>query len=113
MHRSVGHQSRSNILLFYFSATASPSSAPFGGCSPMNQSSTRWRAQGVLRRNVRLDVGIWPNTKGIVILNLKPGTVYSVRIRGIGRHIGRGSGGRHDREKMMPAMPAEMELCRA
>jgi biotin synthase len=37
----------------------------------------------------------------------------SVRIRGIGRHIGRGSGGRHDREKMMPAMPAEMELCRA
>ncbi|HUZ07068.1 MAG TPA: fibronectin type III domain-containing protein [Candidatus Paceibacterota bacterium] len=31
-----------------------------------------------------LDVGIWPNTKGIVILNLTPGTVYSVRICGIG-----------------------------
>jgi hypothetical protein len=31
-----------------------------------------------------VDVGIWPNTKGIVILNLTPGTVYGVRIRGIG-----------------------------
>jgi hypothetical protein len=31
-----------------------------------------------------VDVGIWPNTKGIVILNLTPGTVYSVRVRGIG-----------------------------
>ncbi len=31
-----------------------------------------------------LDVGIWPNTKGVVIPNLTPGTVYGVRIRGIG-----------------------------
>jgi hypothetical protein len=31
-----------------------------------------------------LDVGIWPNTKGIVIMNLTPGTVYSVRVRAIG-----------------------------
>jgi hypothetical protein len=31
-----------------------------------------------------LDVGIWPNTKGIVITNLTPGTIYSVRIRAIG-----------------------------
>jgi len=31
-----------------------------------------------------LDAGIWPTTKGIVILNLTPGTVYSVRVRGIG-----------------------------
>jgi len=31
-----------------------------------------------------LDVGIWPNTKGIVIQNLTPGTVYGVRIRAIG-----------------------------
>ena len=31
-----------------------------------------------------LDVGIWPNTKNIVILNLTPGTVYAVRIRAIG-----------------------------
>ena len=31
-----------------------------------------------------LDVGIWPNTKGIVIPNLTPGTVYSVRIRAVG-----------------------------
>ena len=31
-----------------------------------------------------VDAGIWPNTKGIVILNLTPGTVYSVRVRGIG-----------------------------
>ena len=30
------------------------------------------------------DVGIWPNTKGIVITNLTPGTVYSVRIRAVG-----------------------------
>ena len=31
-----------------------------------------------------LDAGIWPTTKGIVIPNLTPGTVYSVRVRGIG-----------------------------
>ena len=31
-----------------------------------------------------VDAGIWPTTKGIVILNLTPGTVYSVRVRGIG-----------------------------
>ena len=31
-----------------------------------------------------LDVGIWPNTKGIVIQNLTPGTIYTVRIRAIG-----------------------------
>ena len=31
-----------------------------------------------------LDVGIWPNTKGIIIPNLTPGTVYGVRILGIG-----------------------------
>jgi hypothetical protein len=31
-----------------------------------------------------VDAGIWPNTRGIVILNLTPGTVYGVRIRGIG-----------------------------
>jgi hypothetical protein len=31
-----------------------------------------------------LDAGIWPTTKGIAILNLTPGTVYSVRVRGIG-----------------------------
>ena len=36
----------------------------------------------------------------------------SVRIRGIGRHIGRGPGGRRDRE-MTPALPVEKELCRA
>jgi hypothetical protein len=31
-----------------------------------------------------VDAGIWPTTKGIVIQNLTPGTVYSVRVRGIG-----------------------------
>ena len=31
-----------------------------------------------------VDAGIWPTTKGIVITNLTPGTVYSVRVRGIG-----------------------------
>jgi len=31
-----------------------------------------------------VDVGIWPNTRGIVIPNLTPGTVYGVRIRAIG-----------------------------
>jgi hypothetical protein len=31
-----------------------------------------------------LDAGIWPNTRGIVIPNLTPGTVYGVRIRAIG-----------------------------
>jgi hypothetical protein len=31
-----------------------------------------------------VDAGIWPNTKGIVILNLTPGTVYGVRVRGVG-----------------------------
>jgi hypothetical protein len=31
-----------------------------------------------------VDVGIWPNTKGVVITDLTPGTVYSVRIRAIG-----------------------------
>jgi len=31
-----------------------------------------------------VDAGIWPNTKDIVILNLTPGTVYGVRVRGIG-----------------------------
>jgi len=31
-----------------------------------------------------VDAGIWPNTKGIVILNLTSGTVYGVRVRGIG-----------------------------
>jgi hypothetical protein len=30
------------------------------------------------------DLGIWSNTKGVVILNLTPGTVYSVRVRAIG-----------------------------
>ena len=30
------------------------------------------------------DVGTWPTTKGIVIPNLTPSTVYSVRIRAIG-----------------------------
>ena len=30
------------------------------------------------------EAGIWPNTKGIVILNLTPGTVYNVRVRAIG-----------------------------
>ena len=31
-----------------------------------------------------LDAGIWGNTRGIVITNLTPGTVYGVRIRAIG-----------------------------
>lgn len=31
-----------------------------------------------------VDAGIWPTTKGIFILNLTPGTVYGVRVRGIG-----------------------------
>ena len=31
-----------------------------------------------------VDAGIWPNTKDIVIPNLAPGTVYGVRVRGIG-----------------------------
>jgi hypothetical protein len=31
-----------------------------------------------------VDAGVWPNTKGIVITGLVPGTVYSVRVRGIG-----------------------------
>jgi len=31
-----------------------------------------------------LDAGIWPNTKGVVLTNLTPGTVYFVRIRAIG-----------------------------
>ena len=31
-----------------------------------------------------LDAGIWPNTKGIVITGLVPGTVYGVRVRGVG-----------------------------
>ena len=31
-----------------------------------------------------LEAGIWPNTKGIVITNLTPGTVYSVRVCGVG-----------------------------
>ncbi len=31
-----------------------------------------------------VDAGIWPTTKDIVILNLTPGTVYGVRVRGIG-----------------------------
>jgi hypothetical protein len=31
-----------------------------------------------------LDAGIWPNTKGIIIHQLTPGTVYNVRVRGIG-----------------------------
>jgi hypothetical protein len=35
----------------------------FGSSSPMNQSSTRWRAHGVLRRNVRLDLTVGLNWK--------------------------------------------------
>ena len=31
-----------------------------------------------------LDAGIWPNTKNIVIPNLTPGTIYSVRVRAVG-----------------------------
>jgi hypothetical protein len=31
-----------------------------------------------------VDAGIWPNTKDIVITGLLPGTVYSVRVRGVG-----------------------------
>jgi len=31
-----------------------------------------------------VDAGIWPNTKNIVITNLTPGTVYGVRVRGVG-----------------------------
>jgi hypothetical protein len=31
-----------------------------------------------------VDAGIWPNTKDIVITNLLPGTVYGVRVRGVG-----------------------------
>ena len=31
-----------------------------------------------------VDAGIWPNTKGIVITGLIPGTVYGVRVRGVG-----------------------------
>jgi hypothetical protein len=31
-----------------------------------------------------VDAGIWPNTKDIVITNLTPGTVYGVRVRGVG-----------------------------
>ena len=31
-----------------------------------------------------VDAGIWSTTKGIVILNLTPGTVYGVRVQGIG-----------------------------
>jgi len=34
-----------------------------GSSSPMNQSSTRWRAHGVLRRNVRLDLTVGLNWK--------------------------------------------------
>ncbi len=33
---------------------------------------------------VWLDAGIWPNTKNIVLTDLLPGTVYGVRVRGIG-----------------------------
>jgi len=35
----------------------------FGSISPMNQSSTRFRAHGVLRRNVRLDLTVGLNWK--------------------------------------------------
>jgi len=31
-----------------------------------------------------VDAGIWPNTKDIIITDLTPGTVYGVRVRGIG-----------------------------
>ena len=31
-----------------------------------------------------VDAGIWPNTKGIVITGLIAGTVYGVRVRGVG-----------------------------
>jgi hypothetical protein len=31
-----------------------------------------------------VEAGIWPNTRGIVILNLTPGTVYGVRVRAVG-----------------------------
>jgi hypothetical protein len=31
-----------------------------------------------------LEAGIWPNTKAIVITGLLPGTVYGVRVRGVG-----------------------------
>jgi len=31
-----------------------------------------------------LDAGIWPNTKSIVITGLLPGTLYGVRVRGVG-----------------------------
>jgi hypothetical protein len=31
-----------------------------------------------------VDAGVWPNTKNVVITGLVPGTVYSVRVRGIG-----------------------------
>jgi hypothetical protein len=31
-----------------------------------------------------VDAGIWPNTRGIAITNLTPGTLYGVRVRGIG-----------------------------
>ena len=30
------------------------------------------------------EAGIWPNTKGIVLTNLTPGTTYNVRIRAVG-----------------------------
>jgi len=31
-----------------------------------------------------LEAGIFPNTKGIVLTNLTPGTIYNVRIRAVG-----------------------------
>ena len=31
-----------------------------------------------------VDAGVWPNTKDVIIMGLVPGTVYSVRVRGIG-----------------------------
>jgi hypothetical protein len=31
-----------------------------------------------------VDAGIWPNTRDIAITNLTPGTVYGVRVRGVG-----------------------------
>jgi hypothetical protein len=31
-----------------------------------------------------MEAGIYPNTKGIVLTNLTPGTIYNVRIRAVG-----------------------------
>ncbi len=55
---------------------------------------------------------IYPNKACIAESGTACNSCLSVRIRGIGRHIGRGPGGRRDRE-MTPALPVEKELCHA